>query len=104
MTRPAMPARSAAARKAVRVFRPGIRRAGRVAPPASAALVAVVLGLGGAALGETAPDMSLSPQDDDPAATSARGAATYSVTFTGTWTTDVTPRRTACRTARTSRR
>ena len=85
-----MPARDGTAAEAVPPLGPGIRWTGRIAAPACAVLVAATLGLGGAH-GETAPDMSLSPQASDPALTSAHDSVTYGVTFTGTWTTDVTP-------------
>ena len=86
-----MPARDGTAAEAVPPFGPGIRWTGRIAAPACAVLIAATFGLGGVAQGETAPDMSLSPQAGDPALTSAHGSVSYDVTFTGTWTTDVTP-------------
>ena len=54
------------------------------------ALLAATLGLGGAAVADGSSDMALSPQASDPAAAGS-AQATYDVTFTGTWTVEVTP-------------
>ena len=81
MNRYASPARDAgAARMEGGSVHRSILGARRCAAVAIFALLAT--GLGGTACGGTA---------SDPAATSANGGALYSVTFTGAWTTDVTP-------------
>ncbi len=68
--------------------RPAARKRGVAA--CACALLAAALGLGGTAVAGASSDMSLSPQASDPAAAGS-AQATYDVTFTGTWTTDVTP-------------
>ena len=90
MTRFAGPARRDDARQAAQPTRRGARGARRLSAAARAAFLAVVLGLGGSSCGETASDASLNPQASDPAA-AAGGSASYSLTFTGTWTAEATP-------------
>lgn len=57
---------------------------------AALALYAAALGLSGTALADAGPDTSLSPPAGDAAAAGSTQAS-YDVTFTGIWTTDVTP-------------
>lgn len=89
MTTVATAVAAGAAQEAASHPRCGARGARHVGAAARAAVIAVIVGLGGTACAETQPDASLSLAASDAAAAGTQ--ASYSITFTGAWTTAATP-------------